>query len=288
MGAALGGTKSLSVSPARCPVFQVLDELFERNGHPNYIRESWKSWRAANGLVFAGPARRIHSSGDGLENHPVVPHSRSGPSKCCIHKRSLGPRVDSLLFQIPALVQFIVTCVANSSLIDGVRSAASGSPGLIDQNLRDSITARLWHIPDILNGVDVTLGKSVDRFRTGVYTSTRMDKALDWGVHVKALRVGGTAAVVEFTVSRNDIARLDGLFFVRGDTLAADYWSFVQYCRTIGGDHNRAQTPWYDLVAGPVTGSWKRQTVILNGDQISFHTKAGAFVLDASRKTQVI
>jgi hypothetical protein len=104
---------------------------------------------------------------------------------------------------------------------------------------------------------------------------------------VKAQRVGGAAAVVEFTVSRNDLAFLDCLFFIRGEPQATDFWSFVQYCRTIGGDHNRAQTAWYDLIAGPVTGTWTRQTIIPDTDQISFHTPAGAALLDRSGKAPV-
>ena len=116
---------------------------------------------------------------------------------------------------------------------------------------------------------------------------TRLDKASVWA-DLKARRTGGIAAVVEFTVSRNDLTSLDCLFFLRGDPHAVDYWSFVQYCRTIGGDHNRAQTLWYDLVVGPVTGSWTRQTIIPDTDQISFHTPASVAVLDKNRKAQVL
>lgn len=86
----------------------------------------------------------------------------------------------------------------------------------------------------------------------------------------------------------NDLAQLDCLFFARGDPAAVDYWSFVQYCRTIGGDHNRLHTPWYDLVAGPVTGTWKRQTVLRDTEQISFHTPHAVAVLNAGAKTRVL
>lgn len=67
-----------------------------------------------------------------------------------------------------------------------------------------------------------------------------------------------------------------------------DYWSFVQYCRTTPGDHNRKQTQWYDVVIGPVTGSWKKQTVIQNADQVSFHTGAVKAVLDGCVNKQKI
>jgi hypothetical protein len=67
-----------------------------------------------------------------------------------------------------------------------------------------------------------------------------------------------------------------------------DYWSFVQYCRTVGGDHNRLHTPWYDLVVGPVTGTWKRQTILPDTDQISFHTPYAVAVLNAGAKMRVV
>lgn len=140
---------------------------------------------------------------------------------------------------------------------------------------------------NILNAVDETRGRYFTDFGRGFYTTTRLNKAEAWA-NAKAQRTGGTAAVIAFTVSRNDLALLDCLFFIGGDRQALDYWSFVKYCRTIGGDHNRAQTPWYDLVAGPVTGKWKQQTFLPDADQISFHTPAGAALLDNSRKVQII
>ncbi len=83
-------------------------------------------------------------------------------------------------------------------------------------------------------------------------------------------------------------ALLDCLLFVRGDLIAFDFWSFVQHCRTINGDHKRAQTLWYDVVAGPVTGSWKKQTVIPRSDQISFHTHNATSILDCCEKVRVL
>lgn len=86
--------------------------------------------------------------------------------------------------------------------------------------------------------VDETIGGFLKDFGRGFYTTTNFDKARDWS-HRQAQRMGGTPAVIRFDVSRNDLAQLDGLYFVRGDANAVDYWSFVQYCRTMGGDHNR-------------------------------------------------
>lgn len=142
-------------------------------------------------------------------------------------------------------------------------------------------------VQDILQAVDETVGGALKDFGRGFYTTTRLDKARDWA-NVKTRRAGGAAAVLRFDVSRNDLAQLDCLFFARGDSTAVDYWSFVQYSRTIVGDHNRLHTPWYDLVVGPVTGTWKRQTMLPDTDQISFHTPYAVAVLNASAKVRVV
>jgi hypothetical protein len=142
-------------------------------------------------------------------------------------------------------------------------------------------------VQDILQAVDETAGGALKDFGRGFYMTTRFDKAHDWA-NVKSRRAGGAAAVLRFDVSRNDLAQLDCLFFCRGDATAVDYWSFVQYCRTIGRDHNRLHKPWYDLVVGPVTGTWKRQTTLRDADQISFHTPYAVAVLNASAKVRVL
>jgi hypothetical protein len=162
-----------------------------------------------------------------------------------------------------------------------------GVPAWTDQDLVLYHGTTDAHVQDILNVVDETKGSVLKDFGRGFYTTSRLDKAVDWA-HVKAGRIGGVAAVIQFAVSRNDLASLNCLFFVRGDPLAVDFWSFVQYCRTIPGSHNRAQTFWYDVVVGPVTGTWKRQSIIRDTDQISFHTPAGAAVLNSSGKVQIV
>jgi hypothetical protein len=147
-------------------------------------------------------------------------------------------------------------------------------------------TTDVW-VQDILLAVDETVGGGLKDFGRGFYTTTNLDKARAWA-NVKARRAGGNAAVLRFDVSRNDLAQLDCLLFIRGDPNALDYWSFVQYCRTIGGDHNRLHTAWYDLVAEPVTGTWKRQTIISDTDQIAFHTPHAVAVLNACAKARVL
>lgn len=69
---------------------------------------------------------------------------------------------------------------------------------------------------------------------------------------------------------------------------AIDFWSFVQYCRTVNGDHNRSHSLWYDIVVGPVVGTLRKQTVIPDFDQISFHTNVASQVLDNAKNQRVV
>lgn len=144
------------------------------------------------------------------------------------------------------------------------------------------------HIASILQGVDLNRCKHLRDFGRGFYTTTKRMQAERWANDLAAHAKGNLPAVIQFTVRRNDLALLDTLFFVRSTAAAVDYWSFVQFCRSSATDHNRAHKPWYDLVAGPVTGSLRKQTVIPDGDQISFHTAPATAVLDGSQKVQVI
>ncbi len=143
------------------------------------------------------------------------------------------------------------------------------------------------HVASILAAVDVTVGGLLKDFGRGFYTTTSRAQATDWA-NALAAHGPGRPAVLRLTVPRNDLALLETLAFVRGEPAATDYWSFVQYCRTIGRDHNRPHTRWYDLVVGPVTGTWKRQTVIPNADQLSFHTPAAEAVLNRSARVRVV
>lgn len=142
----------------------------------------------------------------------------------------------------------------------------------------------------ILRAVDLRHAQPLTDFGLGFYTTTKLDQARRWAKDV-ARTSGGSPAVIEFDVERNALAQLQCLFFIPADTLAGDFWSFVQYCKTIPGDHRRRYTAgYYDIVAGPVPGDWKKQTVIRNSDQVAFHTDAAVDVLNqlpANRKRQL-
>lgn len=150
-------------------------------------------------------------------------------------------------------------------------------------------TSDLW-TASILRTVDLRQAQPLTDFGRGFYTTTKLDQAKRWANDV-ARTWGGSAAVIEFDVERDALAQLECLYFIRSDTLAADFWSFVQYCKSILGDHRRRYTAgYYDIVAGPVPGDWKKQSVIRDSDQTSFHTTAAVDVLNqlpANRKRQL-
>jgi hypothetical protein len=141
------------------------------------------------------------------------------------------------------------------------------------------------HVYDVLDGIDETIGNPLKDFGRGFYTTTRFDKAIDWAA-LQAARSGREPAIIEFSLSRENLTALDCLFFIRADKHAYDYWHFVQWCRSTGS-HNRLNAKWYDLVAGPITGDWKKQTTIPNSDQFSFHTVRGVDVLNSCKKRKI-
>ncbi len=144
------------------------------------------------------------------------------------------------------------------------------------------------HVASILQGVDLNKCKHLRDFGRGFYTTTKRTQAERWANDLAAQTTGAAPAVLAFTVERNDLALLEALFFVRGTAAAVDFWSFVQFCRSSATDHGRTQTPWYDLVVGPVMASLRKQTIIPDGDQVSFHTPNAAAVLDGGQKVQVL
>lgn len=144
------------------------------------------------------------------------------------------------------------------------------------------------HVASVLQGIDLNRCQHLRDFGRGFYTTTKQAQAERWANDLVARTNGAAPGVIAFTVERNQLASLDTLFFVRGTPAAVDFWSFVQFCRTSATDHGRAHTLWYDLVVGPVMGSLRKQTMIPDGDQISFHTPQATALLDASHKVQVL
>jgi hypothetical protein len=138
------------------------------------------------------------------------------------------------------------------------------------------------NVDDLLWAVDEQKGGKRKDFGRGFYTTTSLEMAWDWAI-TKANQTKTVPAVVSFQVSRD----LHSLCFPRGESSGVDFWSFVQYCRSVGQHHNRSGVLWYDVVIGPVSGSLCKQTLIPDIDQVSFHTPYAVDVLNTSLRTRV-
>lgn len=91
---------------------------------------------------------------------------------------------------------------------------------------------------NILTGVNLAHSRNFLDFGPGFYTTTNLRQARFWS-RLKAERFGQAPVVVRFMVSRDMLAALDVLAFVRGDPLAEDFWSFVYHCRYDSPGRNR-------------------------------------------------
>ena len=136
----------------------------------------------------------------------------------------------------------------------------------------------------VAHGIRLASGSPTTDFGQGFYTTTNVHQAEQWAnrrFHTGKAHGATSAAVVEFTIDRNDIAVLEHMAFVREDFAPnSDYWQLVAHCRG-GNDHARAGTPLaghYDVVYGPVS-LYPQYLVIADADQISFHTENALTVL---------
>lgn len=140
----------------------------------------------------------------------------------------------------------------------------------------------------VQNGVLLTGANPDADFGLGFYTTTLRRQAEAWAyVKVAEAAAGGQSVapgVVGFTVERDDLARLDSLWFVRGEFDADDFWSLVFHCRTGGAGHGRGtKNDFYDVVVGPVAAFWRQRVALQGYDQISFHTCKAVDVLNKDR-----
>ncbi len=145
------------------------------------------------------------------------------------------------------------------------------------------------HTDSILSGgVRPIHGNPGTDFGQGFYTSTLERQAYSWSWQL-ATRQGGTPAVIRFDVERDELASLDCLWFIRGGYDASDFWSFVVHCRSGAAGHARAENGgWYDVVAGPVTASWRQRLAFHDVDQMSFHTDSASQLLSTSNPTRIL
>lgn len=138
----------------------------------------------------------------------------------------------------------------------------------------------------VAGGVTVGAAGLRTDFGPGFYTTTLERQARTWAVEVADEYPGSRPAVVVIDVDREALASLKTLAFVRGDFDAQDFWSLVVHCRTGATDHARRGRPrMYDVVVGPVASFWRQRLAIQGADQISFHTRAAAAVLNLSARS---
>jgi hypothetical protein len=115
-----------------------------------------------------------------------------------------------------------------------------------------------------------------------------LSQARAWAWQMSQRYPGSLPKVIRLTLGRDDLARLDALWFVRGAADAEDYWSFVHCCRKLGAHHGRvSKRGWYDLVVGPVANKWRDRAAFPDADQISFHTTRAQNLLNAAVKTVI-
>lgn len=150
------------------------------------------------------------------------------------------------------------------------------------------------HSHSIRTRIDPSRGSPETDFGQGFYTTTfrrqarvwAWQLAQDYNDRVPAPIRPVRPVIVRFSLSREAIAGLRCLAFVRNDFDAKDFWSFVHHCRDTRPGHGRlvppARSDYYDVVIGPVAAVWRTSLAISNVDQISFHTHRGARLLDRS------
>lgn len=164
----------------------------------------------------------------------------------------------------------------------------------------------LWHgtlqsyASDIqTNGVDLARSRYSLDFGRGFYTTTNRNQAEQWArrLHLNlppADRTVNRPTLLRFSLSRDEVAALESLAFVRSDAAHGEFWAFVHHCRgstTIPRTHLHPGRPapddWYDLVAGPVALVWppRGTTAIPEFDQFSFHTPAAVAILNTAIQT---
>jgi len=142
----------------------------------------------------------------------------------------------------------------------------------------------------ILTAVNlVSCGRTHTDFGPGFYTTTLLRQAHTWAAQIAASKLAAKPAVIEITVAREDLSKLETLAFARGDFHADDFWSLVHYCRKGATDHGRkVSNTYYDVVYGPVAAFWNQRMTIADADQISFHTTNAEAILNKSLRRRII
>jgi hypothetical protein len=141
-----------------------------------------------------------------------------------------------------------------------------------------SVGAALFPSGNILPfRVNLALCRPFTDFGQGFYVTTNLHQAEQWanrradGINaaLPSSAPRTIAIVLQFTLKRDWLARLESLSFVLE---AGDFWALVEDCRIGFPPHQRVgASRAYEAVYGPVS-LWPQKLVIKDCDQISFHT----------------
>ena len=104
-------------------------------------------------------------------------------------------------------------------------------------------------------------------FGAGFYVTTNFHQACQWANRRARRGAASIAAVVEFTLCRDSLESRRHLSFI---TDRADFYDFVEYCRTGGLNHGPARDRPYEIIYGPVS-LWPQKMLLGNGDQIMIY-----------------
>ncbi len=137
------------------------------------------------------------------------------------------------------------------------------------------------HVNSIMKRIKLTPWHDASDFGLGFYTTTSLEQAQIFAAN-KSRRLGAKPAIVQFTVDRNLLSKLDSLWFVRYAKDADDFWQLVESCRT--GGTNRSNGRLYDIVVGPVASDYESRLAWEQYDQVSFHTEQAFKLLNKSTK----
>lgn len=145
-------------------------------------------------------------------------------------------------------------------------------------------------VASILGGIDLTYCRPYRDFGRGFYTTTLLRQAVSRASGLSRLAPRpDPPAVVAFEIDLGALSNLESLAFVRSEFEAELFWSFVWRCRQSDVDHGRPSNGgWYDVVVGSLAADWQQRAAFVNSDQLSFHTPAGARLLDAGRPRRIL
>jgi hypothetical protein len=130
--------------------------------------------------------------------------------------------------------------------------------------------------------VDVSAGRVHTDFGRGFYTTTSLFVAQQRALQVSDKVSESSPAVLRLHISREGLAQLTSISFIRHSMASVDFWSFVQHCRA-GLPHLPASSSYYDAVCGPIALTWRgpsNSSTLSDSDQISFHTAAAQAMLN--------